>query len=244
MAEKGEKVEKSEEKKEVKKVRSGGRGIQVISLILIIVLMVLLLIIVQVPYTTTNAISETVPVENCTHVDIPFISNFRTGLTYDTASKIYSSDGEALYRYSALKGYLYADMINTGEVKGVYCLNAQAYLIENFNNNQDSLSLFQNMLSQNSSQIQKIDNWSSNRYTYPVCTENGIYPIDDAIISLWTPALLSNSVQEQYDLSNVYILFTVVPPTSEQCKTVNVQKISQQEVTRYCNAWKHIVGKC
>jgi hypothetical protein len=235
----------AEKGEEVKKVRSGGsKSLQVISLILIIVLMVLLLVVVQVPYTTTNAVSENVPVENCTQVDMPFVSNFRTGLIYDSAAEIYSSKGEALYRYSELRSYVYADIMNTGEEKGVYCLNAQAYLINNFNNNADSLDSFQTMLSQNSDQIQKIDNWNSNVYIYPVCTENPIYPIDDGIISLWTPSLLSDSVKGQDDLRNVYILFTVVPATSKQCSTVNVQNISQQEVTRYCNAWKHIVGKC
>jgi hypothetical protein len=241
--EKSEKMEKGE-KENMKESGKGGTFLQVLSLILIIVLIVLMLIVVQVPYTTTNAVKETVPVEKCMQVDIPFISNFRTGLTYDTSSKIYSSEGQALYRYSELKTYLFANIRNMGEEKGAYCLNAQAYLIENFTNNGDSLALFQNLISSNSNKVQTLENWSGNLYTYPVCTESTIPSTDTDIISLWTPAILSADVQEQNDLDNVYILFTVVPPISQQCSTVNVENITQQEVTRYCNAWKHVVGKC
>jgi hypothetical protein len=247
MAEKGEKVEKEQEdkkeKKEGKRV-SGKRGIQIVSLILILVLMAIVLIVVQVPYITTDVISEKVPVEKCTQTDIPFASNFKTGLNYDTASKIYSSDGQALYRYSKLKGYLYANIRNTGEEKGIYCINAEAYLIENFTNDENSLASFQNLIAQDSDRVEIIDNWNSNRYTYPVCTEKSIRPIDTGVISLWDSSLLSKDVQEQYDLDNVYILFTIVPPTSEKCGVEEVEKEVEQEVTRYCNAWKHLVGMC
>jgi hypothetical protein len=245
MVEKGEKVEKEE--KEVKKERGRGGGrtfLQVIILILVIALIWLMLIVIQVPYITTNAVKEMVPMENCTHVDIPFAANFRTGLNYDGATEIYSSNGQALYRYSELQPYLFANIINTGEDKGVYCLNAQAYLIKDFTNQASSLSQFQNMIAENSDQIQQIDNWSGNSYNYPVCTEKPISPIDTKIISLWKPALLSNNLGEQVDLKNVYILFTVVPAVAEKCSTISVENITQQEVTRYCNAWKHVVGRC
>jgi len=134
--------------------------------------------------------------------------------------------------------------MNVGDEKGIYCINAQAYVINNFNNNENSLDLFQTLVSENSGRVQKIDNWSSNTYTYPVCTQNAIYPLDDNIISLWTPSLLSSDVAKQYDLNSVYILFSVVPATTKQCVNVSIEKINNQEVTRYCNAWKHLVGKC
>ncbi|MCX6750497.1 MAG: hypothetical protein NTZ83_03495 [Candidatus Pacearchaeota archaeon] len=234
--------EEKQEKKEGK--RRGRTFFEVGSFLLLIVLIILILIVVQVPYTTTNAVKETVPVEKCVQKDIPFVSTFKMGLNYDAASKIYSSDGEALYRYSELKNYLYATIRNTGEEKGVYCINAQAYMIENFTNEEDSLALFQNLILLNSNKTQKLDNWNSDRYTYPVCTENPVPPTATQIISFWTPFLLSKNAQEQYNPDNVYILFTIVPPISEQCNTENVEKTTEQEVTRYCNAWKHVVGKC
>jgi hypothetical protein len=233
--------EKREEKKEVKR---RGRFFEVVSLILIIAVIILLLIVVQVPYITTDTISEKVPVENCTQIAIPFASNFRTGLNYDNALKIYSSDGEALYRYSELKGYLFANIRNIGEDKGVYCLNARAYLIENFDNGEDSLALFQSLVSEDSAKVQEIDNWNSNRYNFPLCTENPISPIDIKRISFWGPSLVSKDVKEQYNLDNVYILFTIIPPTKEQCTTGYIEKAKEQEVTKYCNAWKHVVGMC
>jgi hypothetical protein len=253
MAEKGDKADKGEkmkeEMKEEKKAnkterRRGRRFFDFLLLILIVIIIIILLIVIQVPYTTTNAITQKVPVENCTLVDIPFVSVFKTGFTYDAASNIYSSDEQALYRYSDFKGYLYATIRNMGDEKGVYCLDAQAYRITGFTNDENSLASFQNLLAEESDQVQKIDNWASTRYTYPVCTGNPIYPADTDIISLWTPLLLSDDVQAQGNLKDVYILFTVVPPTSEQCKTVSVENITQQEVIKYCNAWKHIVGMC
>lgn len=240
MAEKGEKAEREE--KEVK--RNGGRGIQVISLILILVLIVLLLIVVQVPYTTTNAVKETVPFENCTQADVPYVSVFRTGFNYDTSQKIYSFNGQAIYRYSDLNTYLYANIKNMGKEGGIYCLNAQAYLVNNLENNGDSLSLFQDMIARSSDKAQLIENWSSGSYSYPICTQLPIAPTSTDTISLWTPSLLSNNLGNQYELRNVYLLFTVVPPTAKECTTVSVENITQQEVTRYCNAWKHVIGKC
>jgi hypothetical protein len=245
MVEKGDKIERDDRIEKKEKVK--GKGItflQVLSLLLIIVLIVIVLIVIQVPYTTTNAVSENVPIENCTPVAIPFVSNFRTGFSYDTSSKIYSSAGQAIYRYSDLNTYTYINIMNSGEESGIYCLNAQAYSIDNFNSNQDSLAVFQNLLSSGSDTIKQIDNWSGNTYTYPVCTPTQIARTDNQIITLWTPALLSNDVQQQYNLDNVYIVFTVVPPTSKQCSTITIENLTQQEVTRYCDAWKHIVGRC
>lgn len=235
--------EEMQEESQVK--RKGGRTfLEVGSFILLIALIIIVLIVIQVPYTTTNAVKEKVPVETCISVDIPFVSNFKTGVRYDIASDIYSAGGQALYRYSELKGYLYANIRNTGEEKGIYCLNAQAYLIENFTNDKNSLASFQNLIEMDSEKIQKLEDWSSNRYTFPVCTENPILPIDTNQISLWTPSLLYEDAKAQYNLDNFYVLFTIVPPTSEQCKTEDVEKTTEQEVTRYCNAWKHIVGRC
>lgn len=242
MAEKGEKIEKDE--KESKTVK--GKGItflQVLSLILILALIWIVLIVVQVPYTATNAVKEMVPTEKCVLKDMPFVSNFKTGFKYDTALKIYSSEGKALYKYSDLKEYIYANIRNTAKEEGIYCLNAQAYIIENFTNKDDSLALFENSILLNSNETQILDNWN-NKYNFPVCTEDPISPINTKIISLLTPSLLSKEVQNEYNLNNVYILFTVVPPTSKECSTENVEKIGEQEVTRYCNAWKHVLGRC
>jgi hypothetical protein len=242
MVEKGEKVEKSEVK-EVKKGK-GRSGIAIVSLILALVLIALLIVVARFPFVSTNAVKEMVPFENCTQVDIPYASNYRTGLNYDGATDIASYSGEALYRYTDLQTYLFANIRNTGNEEGVYCLNAQAYVINGIRNENNLLNQFQNMIAENSDQIQQLDNWSGDTYIFPVCTEKPISPIDTEVISLWKPALLSNDLNQLQDLRNVYILFTVISATSEKCSTISVENTTQQEVTKYCSPWIYIAGKC
>lgn len=248
--EKGEKeekeTEKKQEKKEVKKPEknNGKRNFfQIGSFLLLIVLIIVVLIVFQVPYTTTNAVIENVPVEKCTERDIPFVSNFRTGLTYGDGLKIYSSEGSALYKYSELKSYVYVNIRNTGDEKGIYCIDADAYLISDFTNDDNSLSSFQNLIALDSERIELLDNAGS-RYAYPVCTENPLNPVETEIISLWAPSLISKDIKDNYNLDDVYLLFTIVAPTAEKCEMVDEEQTTEEEVTRYCNAWKHLVGRC
>lgn len=249
---KGEKMEKEPEKKEAKKVekvqkmekKKSPNFFQVGSFILLLVLIIVVLIVFQVPYTTTNAVSENVPVEKCTQTDIPFAANFRTGLEYNGAVKIPSSDGSAIYRYSELKSYVFANIRNTGDAKGVYCINADPYLITNFTNDEDSLTLFESLIASDSDTVLLLDEEVNTRYTYPICTDNPINPTQTGLISLWTPNIISEEIQNNYNPDDVYVLFTIVPPTTEKCETVSEEQTTEQEITRYCNAWKHLVGKC
>lgn len=246
--EKEEKSEKSEKrgKEKHKENPKSRRFFEIGSFLLLVALVVIILIVVQVPYITTDAIVETVPVEKCSLEDVPFVANFKTGLNYDAAMKIYSSEGEALYRYSELKTYLYANIRNTGEEKGIYCINVKPYLISyfEFEDEEDALASFRELLSEDSERLQKLSNEANTKYDYPVCTEKPISPIDTKIISLWTPNIISEDIQKQYSPDDVYVLFSVIPPMSEQCSTEDVEQTAYNEVTRYCNAWKHVVGMC
>jgi len=217
---------------------------QAILILLLIVIIALILIVVQVPYTTTNAIKEQISEKKCSKEDIPFIANFRTGFKYKTAVNVPSSEGLALYKYSDLDSFIYANIRNTGKESGIYCINAAAYLIEGFEDDENALTSFQKLILADSDQVQELQNWASARYTYPVCTENAIRPIDTSIISLWGPSMLSDNAKESYDLDKVYILVNVVAPTVEKCAEEDIDKETEEEVTRYCNAWKHVVGRC
>ena len=244
-----EKPEKKQEKKQDKKetkVQSGKAFFGWGSFILLFALIIIVLIVFQVPYITTNAIVENVPVEKCVQEDIPSISSFKIGSTYGSASKIYSSDGEALYKYSELKNYIYANIRNVGEEKGIYCVNIEAYLIPgfDFNDDENTLTLFQSLLAEDSAKIQTLENWNSERYDFPICTENPIRPVQTETLSFWAPSLLSEEAKGEYNLDDVYILLSIIPPTLEQCDMEYEEKTTEQEVTRYCNAWKHLVGKC
>ncbi|MGY4884169.1 MAG: hypothetical protein ACP5NZ_01165 [Nanobdellota archaeon] len=247
--EKGEKSEKGEkvhESKEIK-IKRGKSFFEVGSFILLIVLIIIVLIVIQVPYTTTNAIKENVSTETCVEKDLSFAANFRTGsLDYTKASPIYSSEGQALYRYSDLKGYLYTSIRNIGDNGGIYCLDADAYLISDFDftNGKESFDEFQRLLAEDSDMIKEIEDWNSSRYVYPVCTENPATKAKRELISLWGPVILSEQTQQDYDLDNVYLLFTIIPPTIEQCDNEYVEQEKEEEVTKYCNAWKHLVGRC
>lgn len=245
MEEEGEKKQEKREVKKTQKKKNGRSFFQVGSFILLLVLIIIILIVVQVPYTTTNAIVETVPVEKCTQGDMPFVANFRTGLTYDSASNVYSLNGEALYKYSKLKQYVYANVRNMGQENGIYCINTQAYLVSDFdfNNNEETLLSFQNLISEDSEGVELLDN-SDSKYSYPVCSEREISPLGTGVISLWTKNIISEDIQSQYDLNDVYVMFTIVAPASKQCKTEYEEQTNEEEVTRYCNAWKHLVGKC
>lgn len=245
--EKNDKPEKVEKEKSKEKTKEKSRsGLQIASFILILVLIALVLIVVQVPYITTDTVSEKVPVEKCSESEIPFTSTFKTGLYYDGASKVYSSYGSALYKYSELKTYLYSYIRNMGDEKGVYCINAEPYLITDFKftNDQDSFDSFQELLLEESESIQKLDNESSSNYNYPICMEKAISPMQTDIVSLWVPSIISEDIQENYNLKDVYVLFSVVSPTTDKCHTEYQDKETEKEVTRYCNAWKHVVGKC
>jgi len=218
-------------------------NLQAISLLLLIVLIALVLIIIQVPYTTTNAVKENVSVENCDDVEIPFAANFRTGLKYAGASNIESSEGVALYRYSDLGPYMFANIRNTGEEKGVYCLNVNAYFIKDFEEGNNALDSF-NQIVEDSELVQELTDSLSAKYSFPICTENPIRPIQTEVISVWNSGILSEDAKEIYNLDDVYVLFTVVAPTAKKCVEEEVEHEVEQEVTRYCNAWKHVVGKC
>lgn len=218
-------------------------NLQAISLLLLIVLIALVLIIIQVPYTTTNVVKEKVPVENCEDVEIPFAANFRTGLKYAGASNVESSEGVALYRYSDLGPYMFANIRNTGEEKGVYCLNVNAYFIKDFEEGNNALDSF-NQIVEDSELVQELTDSLSPRYTSPTCTENAIRPIQTEVISVWNSGILSEEAKGIYSLDDVYILFSVTSPTTKKCVEEEVEHEVEQEVTRYCNAWKHVVGKC
>lgn len=238
--EKGKEKNKESVKEEKKK---SIWSLQAISLLLLIVLIALVLIIIQVPYTTTNVIKEVVPTEKCVEQTIPFAANFRTGLKYSSASSVESSEGVVLYKYSELGPYMFANIRNTGEDKGVYCLNVEAYFIEDFNEKENALDSF-NELSMESESVQELKDELNSRYSSPICIQNAIRPIQTEIISIWSVSILSEEAKSQYDLDDVYILFSVVAPTTEKCSSEDVEQDVEQEVTRYCNAWKHVVGRC
>lgn len=235
--------EKSKENSKEEKKKSVW-SFQAISILLLIVIIALILIVVQVPYTTTNVIKEQTSEEKCVQENIPFAANFRTGLKYETAVNVPSSEGSVLYKYSDLKSFLYANIRNTGEERGIYCINAAAYLIEGFEEGENSLASFQELILADSENVQELQDWASTRYTYPFCTRNSIRPVQTEIISLWGPSILSEEAKELYDLDKVYILFNVVAPTTEKCSEEDVDKETEEEVTKYCNAWKHVVGRC
>ena len=158
------KTEKKTEKKEVKS--QGGRAFFGWgSFLLLVALIIIVLIVFQVPYTSTNVIKENVLVEKCAPEAMPFVSNFRMGLNYEGAQNVYSSEGKALYRYSELNNYIYSNIRNLGEEKGIYCLDVQAYLIDDFDfsEGEDSLVLFNSLLEEESDSIGEIDNWNSGR---------------------------------------------------------------------------------
>jgi hypothetical protein len=222
--EKEKEKEKIKEKPKEKTEERPKRGLQLASLILIIVLILIVLIVVQVPYTTTNAVKEMVPVEKCAQEDIPFVSAFKTGWSFDNALSLSSSGGVGSYKYSELKTNLYAYIKNAGDEAGIYCVDVEVSLV-----NGDTSEILDN---------------SDAKYTYPVCTESPIAVKDSSVISLWTSNIISKDIKDNNDLDNVKVTFTIVPPTTEKCHTENVEQTSEQEVTRYCNAWKHLVGKC
>lgn len=249
MAEKGEKVEKGEKIEKSEKMEKGekkekGRGLtflQVISLILIIIIIALLLIVVQVPYTTTNAVKETVQIQNCSQGNLPFLASFRSGVKYDSAPRFSSTDGVALRKYSDLKTNIYVTIRDMSEEKGTYCVKAETYYIKDFADEQDKLSAFQTLLSDDSDRIEKLENDIPNS---KACTENPILPKRTGIVSFWSSSFMTDDINNKYDLNDIYVLLTVVAPPSKDCVLQDVEKTTEQEVTRYCNAWKHVVGKC
>jgi hypothetical protein len=218
-------------------------SLQAISLLLLIILIALVLIVIQVPYTTTNAIKENVSVENCEDIEIPFVANFRTGLKYAGASNVESSEGVALYRYSDLGPYMFANIRNIGEDRGVYCLKVDAYFIKNFEEGENALDSF-NEIAEDSELVQELTDELNVKYTFPVCTENLIRPIQTDVLSIWSSSILSEEAKDIYDLDDVYVLFSVISPTAEKCVEEEIEQEVEQEVTRYCNAWKHVVGRC
>lgn len=238
-----EKVKESKKENSKEEKKKSIWNLQAISLLLLIVLIALVLIIIQVPYTTTNVVKEKVPTENCEDVEIPFAANFRTGLKYTGASNVESSEGFALYRYSDLGPYMFANIRNTGEDKGAYCLNVNAYFIKDFEEGNNALDSF-NEIVEDSELVQELTDELSARYASPVCMENPIRPIQTEVISIWGSGILSEEAKGTYDLDDVYVLFSVVAPTAEKCVEEEVEQEVEQEVTRYCNAWKHVVGKC
>ena len=218
-------------------------SLQAISLLLLIILIALVLIIIQVPYTTTNAIKENVSVENCEDVEIPFAANFRTGLKYAGASNVESSEGVALYRYSDLGPYMFANIRNIGEDRGIYCLNIHAYFIQDFEEGNNALDSF-NQIVEDSELVQELTDSLSVKYSSSICTENPIRPIQTEVVSVWNSGILSEEAKEIYNLDDVYILFKVISPIAKKCVEEEVEQEVEKEVTRYCNAWKHVVGKC
>lgn len=238
--EKGEKTERSVKSNRVEKKYEGKTFLQVISIILIVLVIAILLIVVQVPYITTNVVNEKVPVENCSQGKIPFIASFRSGLKYDGAPKFTSSEGVSLRGYTELKPNVYVNIRNMGDEKGIYCVKVDTYYVNSFRDEPDKLETFQNLLSEGSERIKQLENDIPNSQ---ICTENPILPKYTETISFWSSNFISDEIQEG-DLRDVYILFTVVAPSSKDCALQYVEQEKEQEVTRYCNAWKHLVGKC
>lgn len=234
--EKIDNIEKTEKKKSVWSAQS-------LTILLLIALISIVLIIIQVPYTTTNVVKETVPVEKCENIEIPFSANFRTGFKYSDALSINSLEGVAIYKYSKLETYSFVNIRNTGDERGRYCLNIEAYYIEDFDEGKDALKSFNNIVD-DSDLVEKLENAISTKYIVPVCTENQLMPVQTETISVWSKSILSDDAKEEYDLNKIYILFSVVAPTSKKCVSEEVEQDVEKETTAYCNAWKHLVGKC
>ncbi len=248
--------EKSQETKELKEDKDSKKtkklkdekkrsawSLQSISILLLIVLIALVLIIIQVPYTSTNAVKEIVQVEKCKNFQIPFYSVFKTGLKYSTSLGVDSSEGVALAKYTELGPYVFANIRNVGDSKGDYCLDIEAYYIEKFNPGKNKIDSF-NEIVDDLSLVKDITSKLNPKQILPLCTENKISPTQTDTISIWASSILSEQAKEDYDLNKVYILFKVVAPNVEKCQLEDVEQEVEKEVTLYCNAWKHVVGKC
>lgn len=239
--------------------------ILIIALIAFIIISVVLLSIIKTPYSATETYIEKEPYNDqesydsqepqtdCLENDFLYSAKF-----YSNNKEIYGLRSQALPRFSELGDVTIIEIDNEENQEGIFSVKTELYFIPS--------SLTQPIEGQISFGIAQFSNMKTEgkelqllstgrEVVKEVSMSEPLFAKKVGEIRLWNDGHISDEIKDKYNLENVFMLITVIPPKKEVCQTSyktveNTRTITkykdvekQRTITKYETLWEALIGK-